>query len=111
MEGLNLRAIIKPDKSIEVCYSSPTSTAATAEEISKFKDSIKAAREKIKEKILARIATHGADEARFSSLKTELKNDCVLGTNNYCNDLTDLLVVLDNYKPPSTPSSNGGTPR
>lgn len=112
-DRFGLLAKVKSDKSIEVIIPSSRTTTPTAQHIKDFKDSIDATRTSIKEKILARIATYGADETRFSSLKKGLENDYLKGTNSYSDDLTDLLLVLNNYKPeydlPSsgTPGTNG----
>jgi len=79
------------------------------EKIKDFEGKIKALGASIKEKIVARLAAHGADKTRYSPLKIQWSNDYLKGINSYHHKVSDLLLVLNNNKH-EYPSAVGGAP-
>ena len=73
------------------------------------------AKKSLKEQILAMAILKRADKRRYGNLKIGLKNDYLLGKNNYPTTIADLLKVMNNYTPEWTPptatevTSTGGS--
>ena len=70
--------------------------AYTADELLELK---KIETEKLKEEIVAMSLIKRADKKRFGNLQIQLKNSFLLGSNEYPTTVTDVLKILNNYKP------------
>ena len=72
------------------------------------KDELKTIEKKsLKEQILAMTILKRADKRRYGNLQIQLKNDYLLGKNDYPTTIADLLKVLNNYVAAWSPSTNG----
>jgi hypothetical protein len=72
------------------------------DETQEIKSNVKKA---LKEQILAMTILKRADKRRYGNLQIGLKNDYLLGKNDYPVTISDLLKVMNNYTPEWTPPS------
>ena len=63
----------------------------------------------LKEQILAMAILKRADKRRYGNLQIGLKNDYLLGKNDYPATISDLLKVMNNYTPEWSPTSTSDT--